>query len=341
MNQPNILDALEAVGLFTDDLNAEYNSLPNEYTRGRLEGARDAYKIVLDIVKNPRPKQDESQLFTEPPVNPDTGIIQKPLGTYRLAHSYQQNSDQMVDMLSNVQQAQPVIDQSGFTLADVVSELYQIRQFIFSKWGDQPVVEENVQENFEKAFEGEVPTVPESSRRVWDQSLGQRKMGTSGSINLGHMDEESREKAQADMEIHEWGHEIEHAKMNGDSRSRPAPPELVKKYYPGVEVTGKKTLADHEREVNESRDRLKEYHQPTLPPEEEYVDFETGETVRKRTIGGRINVDDDDLEDKPVRTWDEYVEKQEAQETFTDPTPRVYTPQHPQFDELEDLGPGD
>lgn len=68
---------LGAAGNVMDVLHDEHQELPNEYTKGELEGARKTYKAILDVLNNPAPEKQDSALFTDPPVNTHTGQMIK------------------------------------------------------------------------------------------------------------------------------------------------------------------------------------------------------------------------------------------------------------------------
>jgi hypothetical protein len=170
------------------------------------------------------------------------------------------------------------------------------------------------------------------ANRPWDTSLAKRKQDTDDNqeepkitYSIGNIMLDPA--AQRTLELHEQGHLEAQNKL-------------------------KKSIAEFESDESAARDTLEDLRPhpqdqtippPIMPDEDEYLDADTNEMVRTRTIGAKINVDNDDIPgDKPVKSFAEYAERENAKsEAIQEPTPRVYMAQHPQFDELQDLGPGE
>ncbi len=259
------MDKLEMLGNMLEEAQKAYNELPNQYTRGQVEGLAKAYRQAVNDLTD----------LTQPPVVLDYGQIPGPnisfqpnmqkYGVPPENFNKKENFNREAEILENIYiilvDIKDILRANNNSLSDEAQKIFDLQQ------------KTNKMEDIKKHWEEMQPEEPDAGHNKWNQSFGQRLQGNAQPAPYG-----SRERLA----------QIQHEQIHS-----------ANKYT----------------------------QENTSPADEEYIDPETGHTGRIRRIGQTINVDEDPegvIERKTVEQW----EKQ----------PRVYT--SPQFDDLEDLSPG-
>lgn len=287
----NLSDALPFVGQYLTMAQSEAQELPNEYTRGQLQGIQRVYSGIIAELQHPgsgKPQVgDEDIPFTNPPVNPQTGQMQKygnePQG-WNVVPGVTETSRDDYDRRPDLQAILLSLQETNTVGANMmIGELAEIRQLL-----------QEIRDQNNEPIQYDNPFPPPS------------------------IDEETRESADEAIKRHEELHNDPRIwnQSFGDRLQGKAP-----------DIASPKTWSQYQEMVEESKEKVEEYHQqPSFeetqkmaahegPAMEEYMDVETGEMVRQREIG-RIRFDDEyePPSSSNAENYQEWVARKEAEE---------------------------
>lgn len=258
------------LGNMLEEAQKAYNELPNQYTRGQVEGLAKAYRQAVNDLTD----------LTQPPVVLDYGQIPGPnisfqpnMQKYGVPPEHfnkKENFNREAEILENIYiilvDIKDILRANNNSLSDEAQKIFDLQQ------------KTNKMEDIKKHWEEMQSEEPDAGHNKWNQSFGQRLQGN----------------------------------VQPQQPASYGSPERLVQLMQEQELLKK---------------AISERIQSDTTADEEYIDPETGHTGRIRRIGQTINVDEEPegvIERKTVEEW----EKQ----------PRVYT--SPQFDDLEDLSPG-
>lgn len=271
------MDNLEQLGNLLQQAQEEFEQLPNQYTKGKLDAVVALYKAEVSSLSQPN-------------------LTQNPLGVYNLQNQQMQKygvPDQTVDMLRNVQQYQGNVQSKHDPVLEAVETTNNLLVDILDVLRAN---NKNISYEAEKAFRIQQEhkiledVQKEQPKHHWNQSFGQRMQGQTPP---------------------QTGYEQTNRNPQHPSNQPQAP-------YGSNERFAQIQQEQKQRHPNED-----EYQ---APPEENYIDPETGYQGVVRKIGNSINIDDDTPQ--TVEQWNQQGQR-----------PQVYMAR-PNDNELEDLGPG-
>lgn len=275
------MDKLEMLGNMLQQAQNDYDQLPNQHTKGFLDGIARQYTQAIQELQQPSRTQNE----------PDYGqnLGQQPMQKYGVPAK---KPTPAVTELVNIQGV----------LADILAELKALNsrtsaeaQRLFDIEQKTRILDDVETEADDFDEEDDASEHTDAGHQNWNKSFGQRMQGNATqSAPYG-----SRERLQ---------------QLAEEQNNRQIPQEVKVAQYPA--------------EVSYEAEK-QAYEQYVAPPEEDYMDPESGHAGKMRRIGRTVNVDDEPQQPqkKSVAEWDKTRGNQ------------PYTTQGDDYG-LEDLQPG-
>jgi hypothetical protein len=358
-------DALEILGNVLDAKFNAHQRLPNEYTKGELEGVREAYKTLRDAYSNPTHRQADSPLFTDPPVNPQTGqmikygdypsILRDPVQTVPMQPFSTEAIENTLAALIIEQRYNNQLLEALFEVANrYVTHTDESNIDVSNTHVSNEELAEMDRKNREvEAAYGESVIHRRLEPKEWDQTLGQKlrdiqpvdqtpweELPDTSSQSPGHNHDLPPygvvQKPESLQKLHEL-----RAKFDA-----PISDESKTSFY--NEDFYNESESDKGVDLNKERALWKREQLQ----QNQYVDAHTGEEVSERVIGSvRF---DDEYEEAPPRTYAEWAERQNREQEKKEERRTLedwdqnrrglrngpYTVDGDQYG-LQDLGPGE
>ncbi len=278
------MDKLEMLGNMLEEAQKAYNELPNQYTRGQVEGLAKAYRQAVNDLTD----------LTQPPVVLDYGQSPGPNISFQPNMQKYGVPPEHFNKKENFNREAEILENIYIILVDIKDILRANNNSLSAE----------AQEIFDLQ---QKTNKMEDIKKYWEEKLDESS-------------KEETEDAHDAVRLHEMGHQTWNKTFGQRLQGNVQPQQPASYGSP-------ERLAQLMQEQELLKEAISERIQSDTPADEEYIDPETGHTGRIRRIGQAINVDEEPegvIERKTVEQW----EKQ----------PRVYT--SPQFDDLEDLSPG-
>lgn len=342
-----MIKELESLGRLLDKVTEEHNTLPNEFTSGKVEGVSAAYALLAGLITNDATEPEESIPFSTP-TGPMTkyGVPQEhfealeSMGREEILSRTQEDSEE----LGELQEIKGVLQDIYNLLQAQVNEVTEDAQKLFTAQQETQILEDVAEEAKSAGLdvaEGE-EAQEELSRNPlgrFDTSFGQRMMGHTESQGTLKYTPEQVQAAKKAMQTHEEGHK--NFQLDEFIRREKEQKELDQKAEKRIaELRGQSNpssfslerAAQIQEEQSGGRKRLPGFEvDPAAEAMNTYettYDPDTGAQGRQRRIGMKFNPEED-APKKTTEQWEKMGNKL---------VPKVYTADS--NDELQDLGPG-